>query len=148
MGGIAGLVHFNKKPIDDILLKRMSAAIAHRSPDGISYHLSKYAGLCQLISNNTPESEEEAHVPTTSHERHCIAFHGRIDNRKDLYLYSEQKHPLDKTPDSQLVMAAYRKLGTQCIEKLLGDFAFAIWDEDEQILFCGRDQMGVKPFLY
>lgn len=148
MGGIAGLVHFNKKPIDDILLKKMSAAIAHRSPDGISYHIFKHAGLCQLTSHHTPESEQEAPSPTSFHEKQCIVFHGRIDNRKDLYLYSEQKHPLDKTPDSQLVMAAYRKLGTQCIEKLLGDFAFAIWDEDEQILFCGRDQMGVKPFFY
>lgn len=148
MGGIAGFVHFKKKPTDDILLKKMSSTIAHRGPDGISYHIFKHAGLCQLTSHITPESEQEAHLPATSHEKHCIVFHGRIDNRKDLYLYSDQKRPLNKTADSQLVMAAYRKWGTQCIEKLLGDFAFAIWDEDEQTLFCGRDQMGVKPFFH
>lgn len=148
MGGIAGFVHFNKKPADHILLERMSATIAHRGPDGVSYHISKHVGLCQLTSHITPESEQEAHFPATSHENYCIVFHGRIDNRKDLYHYSNQKRPLEKISDSQLVMAAYRKSGTQCIERLLGDFAFAIWDENEQTLFCGRDHMGIKPFFY
>ncbi|MBU1232800.1 MAG: hypothetical protein KKC77_07905, partial [Proteobacteria bacterium] len=59
MGGIAGFVHFDKKPADHILLERMSSAISHRGPDGISYHISSHVGLCQLTSHITPESAQE-----------------------------------------------------------------------------------------
>ncbi|MBU1420030.1 MAG: asparagine synthase (glutamine-hydrolyzing) [Proteobacteria bacterium] len=148
MGGIAGFVHFDKKPADHILLERMSSAISHRGPDGISYHISSHVGLCQLTSHITPESAQERFLLPGSSQKHLIVFHGRIDNRQDLYHYTGQRRPLEEIPDSQLVLAAYGKSGTRCVEKLLGDFAFTIWDEEEQTLFCGRDQMGVKPFFY
>lgn len=148
MGGIAGIIHFDKKPVDHILLERMAATIAHRGPDGISYHISGHIGLCQLTSHVTPESPQEAYYASPFDKKYFIVFHGRLDNRIDLYSYTEQKRPLEKVPDSQLVLAAYKKSGAQCVEKLLGDFAFAIWDDNEQTLFCGRDHMGVKPFFY
>ncbi len=50
--------------------------------------------------------------------------------------------------DSYFILKAYEKWGEKCPEKLLGDFAFAIWDENEEKLFCARDHMGVKPFYY
>ncbi|MFH2124844.1 MAG: asparagine synthase (glutamine-hydrolyzing) [Pseudomonadota bacterium] len=148
MGGIAGIIHFDKKPVDHILLEGMASTIAHRGPDGISCHISKHIGLCQLTSHVTPESPHEAYYASPFDKKYFIVFHGRLDNRTDLYSYTEQKRPLEKVPDSQLVLAAYKKSGAQCVEKLLGDFAFAIWDDNEQTLFCGRDHMGVKPFFY
>src|SRR5690606_33756402 len=51
-------------------------------------------------------------------------------------------------PDSTLILKAYEKYGETCLEHLIGDFAFAIWDEQHQKLFCARDHMGVKPFFY
>jgi asparagine synthase (glutamine-hydrolysing) len=50
--------------------------------------------------------------------------------------------------DAQLILHAYRAWGTACPEHLLGDFAFAIWDERARRLFCARDPFGVKPFFY
>jgi asparagine synthase (glutamine-hydrolysing) len=104
--------------------------------------------MCQLTSHVTPESSRETYCGPACDSKHSIVFHGRIDNRTDLYSYTGQKCPLEEVPDSQLVLAVYLKSGAQCVEKLLGDFAFAIWDDDKQSLFCGRDHMGVKPFFY
>src|SRR6185436_17233885 len=50
--------------------------------------------------------------------------------------------------DSQLLLAAYEKWGERCPEKLIGDFAFAIWDRQNQSVFCARDPLGVKPLYY
>ncbi|HEV8187296.1 MAG TPA: asparagine synthetase B, partial [Pyrinomonadaceae bacterium] len=51
-------------------------------------------------------------------------------------------------PDAELILNAYEKWGDDCVKHLLGDFAFAIWDERRQRLFCARDHFGVKPFFY
>ena len=50
--------------------------------------------------------------------------------------------------DAEFILAAYEKWGDDCAKHLLGDFAFAIWDERRQRLFCARDHFGVKPFFY
>ena len=50
--------------------------------------------------------------------------------------------------DAELILRAYRVWGEQCVDHLLGDFVFAIWDAPRQRLFCARDQFGVKPFFY
>ena len=51
-------------------------------------------------------------------------------------------------PDSSLILYAYHRWGETCVDHLLGDFAFAIWDAHKHHLFCARDHMGVKPFYY
>ena len=50
--------------------------------------------------------------------------------------------------DVELILHAYRRWDTGCVDHLLGDFAFAIWDGRKQRLFCARDHFGVKPFFY
>ena len=50
--------------------------------------------------------------------------------------------------DEELILSAYEKWGEDCVKHLTGDFAFAIWDERSQRLFCARDHFGVKPFFY
>ena len=55
---------------------------------------------------------------------------------------------IEKVSDSYFILKSYEKWGEKCPEHLLGDFAFAIWDENEDKLFCARDHIGVKPFYY
>ena len=50
--------------------------------------------------------------------------------------------------DAEVILQAYEKWGDDCVKHLIGDFAFAIWDDREQRLFCARDHFGVKPFFY
>lgn len=78
----------------------------------------------------------------------------RIDNAAELArsigatrgptLLSEER----PARDADLVLAAYARWGEQCVQHLIGDFAFALWDPAKQSLFCARDPMGVRPFYY
>ena len=76
-----------------------------------------------------------------------ITADARIDNRKEL---SKELGIQDKEniPDSYFILMAYKRWNEECLDKLLGDFAFAIWDKNLDKLFCARDHMGVKPFYY
>lgn len=71
-----------------------------------------------------------------------------IDNREELFASLNIDRPSRVIPDSLLILAAYKKWGRKCPEKLAGDFAFAIWDKEKQELFCARDQVGKRTFYY
>ena len=76
-----------------------------------------------------------------------ITADARIDGRADLIA----KLPIDaseKVTDVELILHAYRVWGADCVEHLIGDFVFAIWDGRKQQLFCARDQLGIKQFYY
>ena len=78
-----------------------------------------------------------------------IAADVRLDNRAELYaalaIGPDERATLD---DAGLLLRAYLQWGTACVERLLGDFAFALWDEAAGRLFCARDFVGVRPFYY
>jgi asparagine synthase (glutamine-hydrolysing) len=78
-------------------------------------------------------------------------FDGRLDNRDTLAVrLTGRDRSLDTPPasDAELVLRAYDAWGADCATRLLGDFAFCIWDEQRQALTCGRDHFGVKPLYY
>ena len=79
-----------------------------------------------------------------------VVADARIDARADLIasLESDSPRELSRAPDVELILRAYLRWGEGCVEHLLGDFAFAIWDGRSRRLFCARDHMGVKPFYY
>ena len=74
-----------------------------------------------------------------------ISADARIDNRKDLI---RQLQASQTTTDEQLILLAYEAWSEGCVNHLLGDFAFAIWDADRKRFFCARDHFGVKPFFF
>jgi asparagine synthase (glutamine-hydrolysing) len=80
--------------------------------------------------------------------RDCtIAGDVRIDNRDELL--AQLGTPPSKTlNDSELVLRAHERWGEGCAERLLGDFAFVIWDRSKQELYCARDHLGIRPFFY
>jgi asparagine synthase (glutamine-hydrolysing) len=97
----------------------------------------------------TPESLRETQPVVSQADDVFLTADARIDNRDELRATLGLSTPLSRdTTDSELILAAYEKWGIACPEKLLGDFAFAIWDGYRQRLFCARDSMGVKPFYY
>lgn len=74
-----------------------------------------------------------------------ISADARIDNRKDLI---QKLQASQTTTDEQLILLAYKAWGEDCVNHLMGDFSFAIWDADRKRFFCARDHFGVKPFFY
>jgi len=78
----------------------------------------------------------------------AITADARIDNRQRLFDVLDVTTAPERTPDSQLILSAYEAWGERCLEQLVGAFAFAIWDEPNERVFCARDHVGIKPFYY
>lgn len=78
-----------------------------------------------------------------------VCADARLDNRAELAeAFGIPSHELVSTPDSRLILEAYRRWGTESPQHLLGDFAYAIFDRAAQRLFCARDHIGIRPFYY
>lgn len=145
MSAITGIFYRDGRKVDPELIKKMNNRLSHRGPDGSAVWCGGSVALGHQMLWTTPESLHEK-LPFEESGL-VITADARIDNRKEL---SDELDIEDKetVSDSYFILKAYEKWGENCPDKLLGDFAFAIWDKNEEILFCARDHMGVKPFYY
>ncbi|ELS05346.1 asparagine synthase (glutamine-hydrolyzing) [Xenococcus sp. PCC 7305] len=147
MSAIAGIYYQNGQPVKYADLESMFYLLAHRGFDAGDIWYKKNIGLVNRLLFTTPESKQER-LPLHDRKSNLIlTAEARIDNREELLSVLRLKTEGIIT-DSQIILAAYQKWGEDCPIKLIGDFAFAIWDQQKQKLFCARDTMGVKPFYY
>jgi asparagine synthase (glutamine-hydrolysing) len=72
----------------------------------------------------------------------------RLDARDEVCPIASGFRAVEGQSDARICLGAYARWGDRCLEHLQGDFCFALWDEDRQRLFCGRDQLGVRPLFY
>jgi asparagine synthase (glutamine-hydrolysing) len=110
------------------------------SPEQLDRHVASSDSAPNSFS---PRSHRCPHSPHLA-----IIADVRIDNREDLVRSLGEDFGPCPADDRHLLSAAYAKWGEQCGRFLLGDFAFAIWDEREKTLFCCRDHLGLRAFLY
>ena len=150
VSGIYGVVTTDGAPVARETLAPMAAALSFYGPDGHGQWCGESAGLGHLMLHVTPESLYERQPATLRAAPHLIiTADARIDNRDELF--EALGVPLagrEQTPDSSLILLAYERWGEDCPKKLLGDFAFAIWNLRDRTLFCARDPFGSKPFFY
>lgn len=147
MSGIVGFLGLDGRPARAEELERMVETLAHRGPDGRAIWVEGAAGLGHCMLHTTPESLNE-HLPF-QRDGLVITADARIDNREELIDWLQLKaYQPEQISDSELILHAYQHWGEDCPARLLGDFAFAIWDTAKQHLFCARDHFGVKPFYY
>ncbi len=147
MSGIVGIYYLDGRPVERETLGRMVDILAHRGPDGADVWCEGSVGLGHRMLWTTHESLLEKLPLVDQTGNLVLTADARIDNRDELICaLCLNDRPAEKITDSQLILAAYEKWGEQCPEKLIGDFAFAIWDGRKRVLFCARDHMGVKPF--
>jgi asparagine synthase (glutamine-hydrolysing) len=151
MSGIIGVVQFDGQPLDRGLLQQLTNFLAFRGPDAQRIWTNHNVGFGHTLFKTTDESERDCQ-PLTLDGKAWIVADGRIDAREDLFtaLKAAGEADLERSDcaDAELILRAYRCWGPNCVERLLGDFAFGIWDNSRQQLFCARDHMGVKPFYY
>jgi asparagine synthase (glutamine-hydrolysing) len=149
MSGIGGLVSLDGAPVDERLLRQMTDSLRDRGPDRQKIWLDGPVGFGHTLLCTTVESENEEQ-PASLDGRVWITADARVDGRADLVeqLASRGCRPLRAASDVQLILHAYQAWGEDCVEHLLGDFAFAIWDRPARRLFCARDHFGIKPFYY
>lgn len=149
MSGIAGICNLDGRPVERARLQRMTGAIAYRGPDGVACWIDGAIGLGHAMLHTTAESLREAQPLFDASSALCLTLDGRVDNRDELRAALQSKGLAPKTDtDAELVLRAYQCWSEDCPQRILGDFAFAIWDGRKRKLFCARDALGIKPFYY
>jgi len=149
MSGLAGVFHLDEKPVDSILLKRMTDRVSHRGPDASDCWSKGPIGIGHTMLQTTPESLFERQPWVDESGTICLALDGRIDNREDLvHDFRTAGIHLRTNTDAELMLRAYQQWGEQCPEHIIGDFAVVVWDGHRRQLFCARDVLGLKPFYY
>ncbi len=149
MSGIVGIFQRDGHNADELLLMRLLRAIAHRGPDGTRHWVQGRVALGQQLLCTTPEAWREKLPLRNDEGTLCLVLDGRVDNREELTeALSSKGFLLREDTDGEIILRAYECWGEDCPAKIVGDFAFVIWDERKQQLFCARDTFGVKPFYY
>lgn len=131
-------------------LSSMVESQRHRGPDGegIWQSASRIAGLGQNRLSIIDLSDA-GHQPMVSADGNLIiSLNGEIYNYRELRCELAGEYPFRSRSDTEVLLAAYRKWGAACLERLIGMFAFVIWDDREQTAFAARDRFGVKPLYY
>ncbi len=149
MSGIVGIYNMDGEPVDRGLLQHMTDFMTFRGPDEQAIWLDGPVGFGHTMLRTTDEAQYE-HQPFTLDGEVWITADCRVDGRAELIdkLGEKNNLRLAKVTDVELILRSYHKWGEECVQHLIGDWAFAIWDNRQKRLFCARDQLGVKPFYY
>lgn len=146
MCGIAGIVDVGGPDRRD--LDRMLVAIRHRGPDDEGSYVegpialgNRRLSIIDLARGQQPLRNEDGTL--------WIVFNGEIYNYRELRSrLEEQGHRFLTDSDTETILHLYEELGEECVQRLRGMFAFAIWDARTGRLFAARDRLGQKPFFY
>ena len=149
MCGIAGIFHVDvPKPVDPERVAAMADVLAHRGPDGSGVWTAPGVGLGHRRLSII-DLEGGAQPMLTADRRVAISFNGEIYNYREVRDELEAKGHLFLTnSDTETILAGWREWGPDCLDRLNGMFAFAIYDADRDCLFLARDRLGVKPLFY
>ncbi len=149
MCGIAGVLNLHEpQPIPEAVLRQMLGMIRHRGPDEFGLYLDEWASLgnarlsiVDLAGGQQPIGNRDGTL--------WIVFNGEVFNHVELRRDLEARGHRFKTHcDTEVVLYLYEEYGPDCLNKLNGQFAIAIWDTRNRSLFLARDRLGVRPLFY
>jgi asparagine synthase (glutamine-hydrolysing) len=148
MCGMCGIVHFGAPP-ETGEVEAMATELDHRGPDG----RGSFAGPGVVFAFRRLAiidlSEAGAQPFGSENGRLQLMHNGEIYNYRELRRELESRgHRFRSSTDTEVILHAYREWGERCVERFNGMWAFALWDQERQRLFCSRDRFGVKPFYY
>ena len=144
MCGICGFIGIR----EDGLLERMTTSMSHRGPDGCGYFQCGEVGLghrrlsiIDVEGGRQPIENEDGSL--------VLIFNGEIYNYQELREgLLERGHRFRTRSDSEVILHLYEEMGADCLRRLAGMFAIAIWDKRQRQLFLARDRLGIKPLYY
>lgn len=151
MCAIAGIVCLNQTTVKPKQLDELLKPLKHRGRDSQGYFVSdnKQLALGHHRLSIIDLSNNATQPMTSDDQRFTLCFNGEIYNFIELRAQLQKSgFSFNSSSDTEVLLKAYQHWGEACLEKLNGIFAFAIWDNQQQVLFCARDQLGVKPFYY
>lgn len=141
---MCGIIGFNFKSDN----KKIFSVTSHRGPDNTS---KLEIGNFTLGHNRLSivDHNDNSNQPFVSNcGRYTIVFNGEIYNHSQIREKLKDKYSFKTVSDTEAILYAYIEYGEKCLDEFRGMFAFAIYDKDEDKLFCARDRMGIKPFIY
>jgi asparagine synthase (glutamine-hydrolysing) len=148
MCGIAGLIARAGETVSGEQIRRMTDTIVHRGPDDDGFHVRGSVGLgmrrlsiIDLSGGSQPIYNEDRSM--------AVVFNGEIYNFPELRLELESRgHQFRTHSDTEVIVHLYEEMGADCVKRLRGMFAIALYDEKRQTLLLARDRLGKKPLYY
>jgi asparagine synthase (glutamine-hydrolysing) len=149
MSAIYGIFYFHADGVDNNDIALMTESTACRNRRSVSIRRDQTAFLARENPDALSESDGETFPFADVGGNLKIVADARLDNRTELFQKLEISNAVEKDfADERLILAAYRKWGDECVERLLGNFAFAIWDKRQRQIFLARDHLGAKSLFY
>ncbi|MGC1649515.1 MAG: asparagine synthase (glutamine-hydrolyzing), partial [Candidatus Sulfotelmatobacter sp.] len=148
MCGIAGIIGRDGETVAAERVRRMTDAIVHRGPDDEGIHAQENVGMgmrrlsiIDLAGGRQPIYNEDRSI--------CVVFNGEIYNFPELRNQLENRgHEFYTHSDTEVIVHLYEEMGVDCVTKLRGMFAIALYDENRRSLLLARDRLGKKPLYY
>ncbi len=148
MCGIAGVVNSEPGGVEAATIRRMCQSMVHRGPDDEGIFVKDGAGLgvrrlsvIDLAGGHQPVFNEDKTV--------CVVYNGEVYNFLELRGELEGRgHRFYSNTDTEVVVHLYEEMGRDCVQRLRGMFAFAIYDMRHRRLLLARDRLGIKPLHY
>jgi asparagine synthase (glutamine-hydrolysing) len=149
MSGFFGVFCSHGEEVSADLLRRAEARLQFRKPDEIFTKTDRGLGTC-FARMDVATGRQAEMQPVWLGDRYALLGDVRLDAREELSeaLQRREKFTARQTTDEELLLRAWATWGEAALEKLLGDFSFALWDRAEQVLWCARDFVGARPFFY
>ena len=150
MSGYFGMLRLDGAPIEERLLETIADSISFRGPDGRSVWKQNNAGGCFTWMKTGPAPQSSS---TAGYLAQPLLLVGRCPAgcapRKSFSSLGI-KIPLKKgaLTSEELLLRAWGTWGPSCLERVIGEFSFGLWDAEEEIFWCARDFVGVRPFYY
>jgi len=141
---MCGIIGFNFKSNNE----KIFTTTSHRGPDNTS---SVVVGSFTLGHNRLSivDHNNNSNQPfISSCGRYTIVFNGEVYNHHEIREKLKDKYTFNTESDTEAILYAYIEYGEKCLDDFRGMFAFAIYDKQEDKLFCARDRLGIKPFIY
>lgn len=148
MCGISGIINKNGLPVDRQDIKVMNDLIKHRGPnDEGFYYFENFAYGHRRLS--ILDLSDAGHQPMHFSDKYVLTYNGEIYNYIEIKSLLESMGYTFKTKtDTEVILAAYDKWGSECVSHFNGMWAFSLFDKEQKIIFCSRDRFGIKPFYY
>ncbi len=143
-------VFSRRDPIATETIQRATRRLSHRGPDGQRHWISAdrrialghaRLSIIDLTTGDQPIASEDERIRIVANGE----FYGYEAIQREL---ERSGHHLCTRSDSEIALHLYEDLGTQCLHRLRGEFAFVIWDETNRVMFAARDRFGIKPLFY
>lgn len=146
MSSFGGILHLHDEPIDAGILSAFHQVLAHRGPDGGAYTYQHPVAFTHQRDATTIQEQREQ--PPLQIDQFLVTHIGYFSNRTQLLQQLGLNGQDDTVTTSEIIVRAYQRWDTGCVDHLTGEFAFALWNSQKQQLFLVRDHVGIKPVFY